>query len=80
MNRGVRVRRKSNGVLGRIAGPWPEGGDGHVHVKFDSGTTGNIPVADLLMVDEPTAGDAPAREIGKALAGGEIEHKGAPTR
>lgn len=72
---GTRVRRKSNGALGRVLWAFDGSDVARVHVRFDSGTTGNIEVADLLPVDEVTGGDGPAREIGKALAGGEIEHK-----
>jgi hypothetical protein len=50
-------------------------GEGHYHVRFDGGSSGNIDGADLDPIDEPSAGDAPAREIVKSIVGGDIETK-----
>lgn len=71
MNRGTRVRRKSNGATGRVCA---DVGDGRYHVRFDGGSSGNIDAKDLLPIDEPSAGDEPAREIVKRVFG-TIEHK-----
>lgn len=72
MNKGTRVRRRSNGVTGRVTA---DVGNGLLHVRFDQGGSGNIDAADLEPVDEPSAGDAPAREIVKSIVGGDIETK-----
>lgn len=72
MNPGTRVRRRSNGATGRISS---DVGEGRYHVRFDGGSSGNIDGADLEPIDEPSAGDAPAREIAKSIVGGPIETK-----
>lgn len=70
--KGTRVRRRSNGATGRVTA---DVGDGRWHVRFDGGSSGNIDEADLMPIDEPTAGDAPARSIAEAMVGGPIEAK-----
>jgi hypothetical protein len=72
VKRGTRVRRRSNGATGRVGA---DVGEGHYHVRFDGGSSGNIDGADLDPIDEPSAGDAPAREIVKSIVGGDIETK-----